>query len=104
MSKHRHNYSKDFQSQKSDDFMNPPVEDEVVDVEEETVVAPTIGIVHNCTRLNIRKRDDVESDVLCVVKEGEELQIIADGGEWLSVCTASGIEGFCMAKFVAVGV
>ena len=104
MGKQHHNYSKDFQKNKDDEFMNPPVADETTDVEDEAVVTPTIGIVCNCERLNVRKQPSTDSNILCVINEGDELQVVAENGEWVNVCTSAGIEGYCMSKFVAVGV
>lgn len=62
------------------------------------------GVVANCLRLNIRKAPDQSADILATVKCLDELRIDinASTDEWYSVCTATGIEGYCMTKFVVV--
>lgn len=44
-----------------------------------------IGVVTDCLKLNIREKPSKDSN-----------------DDWYAVCTATGIEGFCMKKFVAV--
>lgn len=63
-----------------------------------------IGIVTDCLKLNIRKEPDKDSEVVVVVTCLDELKIDPDAStdDWYAVCTAAGIEGFCMKKFVAV--
>lgn len=63
-----------------------------------------IGIVTDCLKLNIRKAPNKDSEIVVVVTCLEELRIdpSASTDDWYAVCTVSGIEGFCMKKFVAV--
>lgn len=63
-----------------------------------------IGIVTDCLKLNIRKEPDKDSEVVVVVTCLDELKIDPDAStnDWYAVCTAAGMEGFCMKKFVAV--
>ena len=52
-------------------------------------------------RLNIRKKADIDSEVLCVVEEGESLDIIANLSDgWSRVNTKSGIRGFAKNEFI----
>ena len=79
---------------------NPPVE-EFYDIEpepEETI----IGIVTDCMKLNIRVEPSVDASVICEVPALSKLMIdrSKSTGDWWSVCTETGIEGFCMKKFV----
>lgn len=78
--------------------------EEVENVEETVVAGDTFGIVTDCKKLNIRTKPDKVATVACVADEGTTLQIDIDKStlEWYSVRTASGVEGFCMKKFVAV--
>lgn len=64
---------------------------------------PTIGVVTNCSRLNIRRKPDVNSGVVCVVNALSELMIEESQStvDWYRVCTESGMEGYCMKKFVS---
>ena len=63
-----------------------------------------IGVVTDCLKLNIREKPSKDSRVVTVVTCLDELEIdIGDSNDdWYAVCTATGIEGFCMKKFVAV--
>lgn len=63
-----------------------------------------IGLVANCKRLNIREGPTVDAPVICEVACQTELMIEeADSTEdFYKVCTAAGIEGFCMKKFIAI--
>ena len=62
------------------------------------------GVVHNCEKLNIRKSASKDSDVVAVVDAGSELLIDSAKSTYnfYKVCTASGIEGYCMSEFVKV--
>ena len=63
-----------------------------------------IGVVTDCLKLNIREKPSRDSKVVTVVTCLDELEIdMGDSNDdWYAVCTAAGIEGFCMKKFVAV--
>ena len=63
-----------------------------------------IGVVTDCLKLNIREKPTKDSRVVTVVTCLDELEIdMGDSNDdWYAVCTATGIEGFCMKKFVAV--
>ena len=70
----------------------------------ETVVLPATvtGTVVNCTKLNIRANPSATANVVCILEVNSEMQIDVSksNNEWFSVCTATGIEGYCMRKFV----
>ena len=70
----------------------------------EETVEEIIGVVTDCLRLNIRKEPNKDSDVVVIVACLDELKIDPDAStdDWYAVCTVTGIEGFCMMKFVAV--
>ena len=72
--------------------------------ENEEVVKDIIGVVTDCLKLNIRKEPNKDSDVVVIVACLDELKIDPDAStdDWYAVCTVTGIEGFCMKKFVAV--
>ena len=63
-----------------------------------------IGVVTDCLKLNIREKPSKDSRVVTVVTCLDELEIDMGNSndDWYAVCTATGIEGFCMKKFVAV--
>ena len=69
---------------------------------------PMYGRV-NCERLNIRskpQRDKDNSNVLCVVDIDAKLLIDEEKSNviWYAVTTETGIDGYCMKKFVTVAV
>ena len=63
-----------------------------------------IGVVTDCLKLNIREKPSKSSRVVAIVTCLDELEIsMGDSNdEYYAVCTAAGIEGFCMKKFVAI--
>ena len=70
----------------------------------EEVAKEIVGVVTDCLKLNIRKEPRKDSEVAAIVTCLDELKIDPDAStdDWYAVCTAVGIEGFCMKKFVAV--
>lgn len=67
-------------------------------------VEEIVGVVTDCLKLNIRKEPNKDSEVIVVASCLDELRIdyVTSTDDWYAVCTVSGIEGFCMKKFVAV--
>lgn len=112
----KHNYSK--YSNKNNE---PVVDTEVTETEavientapeikvaEEIVTTPVketkpvIGTVANCTRLNVRAKNDSAAEVVCVLDAGSKVTIDKkqSTNEWFKVTTNAGVEGYCMRKFV----
>jgi SH3-like domain-containing protein len=60
------------------------------------------GVVAHCTKLNVRSEPSITAEVVCVLDARSEVKIDVSKStsEWLSVCTASGAEGYCMREFV----
>ena len=99
--KHKHNYSNYSKPQEA------PVVEPEVKVEETTEPETddsVIGIVTGCAKLNVREGAAVNAAVLTTIPEGSEVQIdILDStDEFYKVCTATGVEGFCMKKFINI--
>lgn len=94
------------------EFANEPAE--VVEEIKEAVVAeseaaepeqePVIGIVTDCAKLNVREEASAKSAVVAVIDASTELVIIEEEStkDFFKICTASGIEGYCMKKFVTI--
>ena len=80
------------------------VEVKMVEETVETVAVPeqTTGVIINCSRLNIREIPKPDAKIICMLDVGTELKInlAKSTREWFHICTAAGIEGFCMSKFV----
>lgn len=69
-----------------------------------TVTLPSMvkGVVVDCVRLNVRANPTTESEIVCVLDVDSEIKVdvIKSTKEWFSICTASGVTGYCMRKFV----
>jgi SH3-like domain-containing protein len=89
-----------------DETVEIKMEPEINIVEEtvETVTLPESvpGIVVDCAKLNIRVAPQATADIVCVINAASEIEInIAEStDEWFHICTATGVEGYCMRKFV----
>lgn len=87
-------------------------EEEVVETVEESAVEETVeetpvsatGIVSDCNKLNVRKSPTPLAEVLCVIDKNSKVEIdeAESTAEFYKVCTASGVEGYCMKKFITV--
>ena len=79
--------------------LKPNVPNENSVLEEKTI----IGIVSNCSKLNVREKPTKASEVKCVLNEGTEviIDIERSTDTWYYVTIPSGIEGYCMKQFIA---
>lgn len=65
---------------------------------------PLIGIVIDCKNLNVRAQSDGDADILGTIPADSEV-LIDEGdstSEFYKVCAVSGLEGFCMKKYITV--
>lgn len=83
-------------------------EETVTENVEEVIVEekePIIGVVSNCAQLNVRKKPDKKSAVVCVLNQNEKVTI-AEGeagvNGWLEVTTKDGKKGFCMKEYIKI--
>lgn len=86
---------------------NENTDEPVVVLMEETVeTAPlpeTIeGVVVNCGKLNVRAKPDSNAEIVCVLNAKSEIEIdvAKSSNEWFHVCTATGVEGYCMRQYI----
>lgn len=121
MSKHNHNYSQHYNNNKPKPAVAEvkvdsvpetigvakPAEVSVVNLVQETVetkpVPETVtGMVVGCSKLNVRAEADLFADIVCVLDNRSEIAIDVNKSnrDWFYICTATGIEGYCMRKFV----
>lgn len=65
---------------------------------------PVIGVVVNCNRLNVRSRPLAGSPVVCTIVNLDEVMIDEEGStdKFYKICTAAGIEGYCMKEFIVI--
>lgn len=63
-----------------------------------------LAIVVGCAKLNVREKPDGTATVLTVIPVDSEVMVDLDGstGDFYKVCTAVGIEGFCMKQYLAI--
>ena len=125
MSKHKHNYSqysnkpKHENTKVTEELLNPIAEVKM-DSEPEVVkpvVTPALvnetvetkplpktveGMVVGCAKLNVRKEPNLFADIVCALNVQSEIEIDVEKSDkdWFYICTATGIEGYCMRKFV----
>ena len=68
--------------------------------------APTViaGVVTDCAKLNVRRAPSMNATVVCEIPRKSVVTIDEDksNAEWYGVCTATGVNGFCMKKYVAI--
>ena len=76
---------------------------EPMEVEPEVAETAKEGFV-DCRKLNVRAEPSTDAEVVCVISEGTELLIDEPEStdEFYKICTAAGVEGYCMRKFVTV--
>lgn len=87
------------------DLWEAPAEEVVTEQEttEETVPVPEplVGIVANCSKLNLRKDPSKENEPLLVLTAGTKVQVHPEQSteEWYFVKVDS-VEGYCMKDYV----
>lgn len=110
MSKHNYtNYSK--KNRNSDEAVVPmsmrasmPEPEKTPDVNDTTDSGSIYGVVDNCRRLNVREKPSVEAEILTALKAGSEVRLLKDEMEngFYKICTASGLEGYCMCEYIVL--
>ena len=79
---------------------------ELTDVTEEIEesINSITGIVSDCKKLRVRNAPGLDSDVICEIEAGSIVEIdeINSTEEFYKVCTETGIDGYCMKKFIKV--
>ena len=82
--------------------VDPVVEPMIETVETVALTESVMGIVIGCAKLNIRSEPSAYADVLGVLDAASEIEIDVTNStnEWVKICTASGLEGYCMRKYI----
>lgn len=64
---------------------------------------PIEGVV-GCEKLNVRSDATIDSEPVGIINRGSKVFIYEDEStdEFYKVCTATGLEGYCMKKFISV--
>lgn len=58
------------------------------------------GVVAHCLKLNVRRKPSVESDICCVIGNGQKVIILSDKDKLFYQVNVEGTEGYCMKKFI----
>lgn len=63
-----------------------------------------IGIIIDCFKLNVRKSPMISAEIVCEIPNQTEVMINEKEStdDFYKICTASGIEGFCMRKHISI--
>ena len=63
-----------------------------------------IGVVTGCEKLNVRKGPSSTALIVCEIERQTEVMIDESESteDFYKVCLASGVDGFCMKKFIEV--
>lgn len=63
-----------------------------------------IGVVTGCGKLNVRKGPSSAALIVCEIERQTEVMIDESESteDFYKVCLASGVDGFCMKKFIEV--
>lgn len=62
------------------------------------------GKVIDCTRLNVRRRPNKDSEVNCIIDVDSVVEINENksNDEWYRVITDNGIYGYCMKQYISL--
>lgn len=63
---------------------------------------PTIGVVKDCSKLNIRKKPDGEVVAIVNVKSKLTINDSYKNKDWYKVTTEDNVTGYCIKKYVKV--
>ena len=105
-------YTKFSNHQPKPEPLAPAVEDQVETItleykeptHETKVVELAKGAVSGCSKLNVREEPNLFAEVVCTLDKDVEVMIdeIESTEDFYKIYTASGMEGFCMKKFVTL--
>lgn len=85
----------------TEEFVEPTVTEEFV---EPTLTEPITGAVSGCKLLKIRTNPDQSAAPICTIKESSKVLIDEKESteEFYKVCSETGVEGYCMKKYITV--
>lgn len=77
-----------------------PIETEPVESAKPEPIEGTVG----CEKLNVRSDATFDSEPVGIINRDSKVFIYEDESteEFYKVCTATGLEGYCMKKFISV--
>lgn len=65
---------------------------------------PKIGMVVDCTSLNVRENPSITANVVCTITNGTTVEVdeTESTEEFYKICTEIGEEGYCMKKYIRI--
>lgn len=79
-------------------------EDEIIDINKTDILNDSVilGIVNNCTKLNIRELPDKDSNPIGILNEGDIVKINMNEStdQFYKILTKNNISGYCMKEFI----
>ena len=102
----KHNYRAPAVHVEEPEVVLPKVEEPEMVAAVEVEEAPPVvtGTLVDCIKLNVRRAPSMKATVVCEISRSETVTIDEgkSNAEWYSVCTESGVTGFCMKKYIAI--
>lgn len=94
----------------ADTSMEPETVVEIDPVSETEITEPitettcNIGRVIGCVKLNVRRAPKPRAEVICEINYDTEVEVNEDEStiDFYKICTASGIEGYCVKTYISV--
>ncbi len=108
MSKHNKDYTKYSKEpaveRKVAETLTLEVIEEAVEKVQEPEAKPTVGIVTDCAKLNVRKEPHANAEVAFVINAATNLVVIEEESteDFYKICTAAGTEGYCMKRYITL--
>lgn len=85
--------------------MKESINKEIIKEENIKEVKRTVkGKVIDCTRLNVRRRPNKDSEVTCIIDVDSIVEINENksNDEWYRVTTDNGVYGYCMKQYISL--
>lgn len=77
----------------------PEVTDETAT---EAIAESVIAVVVDCLKLNVRAEPSPTSKVVATIDASTEVAVYDSVGNYYKICTASGIEGYCVKDYLNI--
>jgi len=74
--------------------------EETAKAKKKTAAKPRIGKVADCSELNVRETADINSKPVCQIREGDEVAILGEEGDFYKVSIADSLNGYCMKQYI----
>ena len=81
-----------------------PVVTDEVSVEDNIPYVAKEGVVVDCVKLNVRVEPNADAEIVGQINASTKLEVYENESteEFYKICTHSGVEGYCMKKFINI--